>query len=90
MKKTGRGRGYDAALIHNLVRSLTLHKRITTTASKGKRVKTAVLKRKGGVVRIIPLQQRRGDGAMMVAVEWHEHKNTSNKTKPDTENVASD
>lgn len=85
----GRGRDYQKALRLNLVRSLEIHKRITTTRRRARMLKSLRL---GKDLILTPLESRRGDNAPQVLVELVQPKkqdaNTTNKTKRNTKKVA--
>lgn len=86
----GRGRDYQKALRENLVKSLELHKKITTTRRRAYMLKSLRL---GRDLVLTPLASRRGDNAPQVLVELVEatkkqDANTTNKTKRNTKKVA--
>lgn len=78
-KKKGRGRDYKKALLTNLVKSLVSLGKITTTKAKAKKLKPKLLKRHGGVVRMVNVKKRRGDNAPQVLLEWQKEGNAKDK-----------
>ena len=71
MKRTiGKDKDYRKALLNNLIKSLSIHKRIKTTVKRGKQLKAVMPKLTGGVVKMVRLSERRGDGVMQVLVTF--------------------
>lgn len=98
MRKTfGKDKDFRKALIKNLIRNLTTHRKIKTTLTRGKQLKMVVPKMTGGVVRLVRLSERRGDGVTQVIVTFEpkvkpttiQHGNKSNKKAGDKKKVAS-
>lgn len=99
MKRTiGKDKDYRKALLNNLIKSLIIHKQIKTTLKRGKQLKAVMPKLTGGVVKMVRLSERRGDGVMQVLVTFEpkqaaktvkQHENKSNKRKSNKEKVAS-
>ncbi len=99
MKKTlGRDRDYKKALVQNLVRSLEVNKKITTTRARARLLKSLTGTKLTGNVVLTPVEARRGDNAPQVVVELvqkdilvkkEKNENRSNTTVSNRKKVAS-
>ncbi|HLB61036.1 MAG TPA: hypothetical protein VJL83_05530 [Patescibacteria group bacterium] len=68
MKKMGRGTSYEKARIASLVRSLTIHRKLTTTYPYAKKLMQHGQPATKGVMSMVRSGYRRGDGAQMATV----------------------
>src|ERR1035437_5415630 len=81
--KLGRTGTHRNAMLANMVCSLIIHKRVTTTLAKAKAARSVAeqmvtlgeiapsqKERRGGYTRILQLNQRQGDAAQKAILEW--------------------
>lgn len=93
MKKTGRGNAYENALIKNLVRSLTQHKKIITTVSKARKLKNTWNMKQGGTLKITrlssSLRKDRAKAEVEILQQTENNEYKTNETKRNTKSMAS-
>lgn len=68
MKKMGRGTSYGKARIASLLRSLTIHRKLTTTYPYAKKLMQRGQPATKGVLSMVRSGFRRGDGAPMATI----------------------
>ena len=79
MKKIGKGKDYQRALVRNLTQSLFAHAKIVTSKKKAALVQSAIVKKYGGTVKTYRVGRKRGDGSQQILVVWNKPINYGNK-----------